>query len=317
MSTAASVISRLKIPTPFLVGDVFVYVIQGDTNILVDTGPYTEEAWEALCYGLGELSLQPSDIHMVVLTHHHPDHAGLAWKFEETAVIAGHPYTAAWLEKTEAHFDRIRTFYHDLYTSHGMEAEQIERIRRRQEKYRAFSLESSMHRSLKEGDVLPGFPDWRVVYTPGHAQTHVSLMDSTGRTIGGDHLLPHISSNAILEAPQAGEDRPKTLLQYRESLKKFRKASVVYPGHGDIVQDPLPLVEKRLREQITKAARFKEVMNGEPMTAAALTETFYPDMYQKQPDLTFSETLGHLDLLEAQEALYWVETDGVWTAVPR
>lgn len=69
-------IAKLVIPTPFPVGDVNVYAVKGEKLTLVDAGPKTDEAWEALKSQLKELNLTPGDFEQVVLTHHHPDHAG-------------------------------------------------------------------------------------------------------------------------------------------------------------------------------------------------------------------------------------------------
>jgi len=44
----ASRIHALEIPTPFPVGPVNVYLIEGREPALIDTGPNTSEAWESL-----------------------------------------------------------------------------------------------------------------------------------------------------------------------------------------------------------------------------------------------------------------------------
>ena len=44
----ASRIHALKIPTPFPVGPVNVYLIEGREPALIDTGPNTSETWESL-----------------------------------------------------------------------------------------------------------------------------------------------------------------------------------------------------------------------------------------------------------------------------
>ena len=44
-------IHTLEIPTPFPVGPVNVYLIEGREPALIDTGPNTSEAWESLQQG--------------------------------------------------------------------------------------------------------------------------------------------------------------------------------------------------------------------------------------------------------------------------
>ena len=41
-------IHKIVIPTPFAVGDVNAFLVKGDTLSLVDAGPKTPEAYEAL-----------------------------------------------------------------------------------------------------------------------------------------------------------------------------------------------------------------------------------------------------------------------------
>jgi len=44
-------IHTLEFPTPFPVGPVNVYLIEGREPALIDTGPNTSEAWESLQQG--------------------------------------------------------------------------------------------------------------------------------------------------------------------------------------------------------------------------------------------------------------------------
>ena len=70
-------IAKIVLPTPFAVGDVNVYLVKGEELSLIDAGPQTEEAKQVLDRNLSELGYSISDIDQVVLTHHHPDHAGM------------------------------------------------------------------------------------------------------------------------------------------------------------------------------------------------------------------------------------------------
>jgi glyoxylase-like metal-dependent hydrolase (beta-lactamase superfamily II) len=68
----------LSIPTPFYVGDVNVYLIKEEPLTLVDVGPKTKEASDALRDKLRKNGVQITDIRRIVLTHAHVDHCGLA-----------------------------------------------------------------------------------------------------------------------------------------------------------------------------------------------------------------------------------------------
>ena len=94
-------IHKIIIPTPFAVGDVNAFLIKGDTLSLVDAGPKTPEAYEALKQGIKEAGYSFNDIEQVILTHHHPDHAGWIDAFDNAKVL-GHTYNDLWLKRDEA-----------------------------------------------------------------------------------------------------------------------------------------------------------------------------------------------------------------------
>src|SRR5579872_1300947 len=92
-------IYRIEVPTPYPVGPVNCYLLDGPEPALVDCGPATPEAEAALRGGLDALRVPPRDLARIVLTHHHPDHAGgLGWLLQETAApVLGHPRNDLWL----------------------------------------------------------------------------------------------------------------------------------------------------------------------------------------------------------------------------
>lgn len=302
----------ISLPTPFQVGPVNTYLINGEALTLVDTGPRTEEAQSRLEFELGELGFSINDIELVILTHHHPDHIGLVHKFMPQAKIAGHPKLRPWLEKDKDFLERTIEYYTDFYSNHGVPEKWVDEMRRTNEYFLTFTEKAHLSTELTEGSQIDGLNGWHVLETPGHAQSHISLLrDKDGTMIAGDHLIEHISSNAIIEAPYGNDEaRPKTLLQYRDSLKKCMTSSFMYSGHGKNIENPKELIEKRLKEQLEKAKLFKSKMGREPIRVFDLCKEVYPRIYTKQPSLTFSETLGHLDLLEENKEVEWEKVNG-------
>ena len=74
----AAGVHRLAIPTPFAVGRVNAYLIETEPLTLVDSGPNSAHAFDALERGLAELGHEVSELGLLVITHQHPDHLGLA-----------------------------------------------------------------------------------------------------------------------------------------------------------------------------------------------------------------------------------------------
>ena len=67
----------LPIPTPFAVGRVNCYLIEDDPLTLVDTGPNSGKALDALERALDEHGRRIEDLERIVITHQHIDHLGL------------------------------------------------------------------------------------------------------------------------------------------------------------------------------------------------------------------------------------------------
>src|SRR5262245_64344513 len=75
----------ISVPTPFYIGPINVYLIAEDPITIIDTGPKTKEAIEALRSGLRAAGFRVSDIRRIVLTHAHEDHCGLAKSLRDEA----------------------------------------------------------------------------------------------------------------------------------------------------------------------------------------------------------------------------------------
>lgn len=295
-------IAKIIIPTPFPVGDVNVYVVKGERLTLVDVGPKTDEAWKALTEQLKELKLTPDDIEQVVLTHHHPDHSGLLDYFSPVLEVYGHRYNQRWISRTDQFLKAHDEFYLQLFGEFGIPEQYFPLIGALKKTLR-FACHRSLTGELAEGDTPFGLGEWRVVETPGHAQSHIGLLrEKDGVYIGGDHLLAHISPNPLLEPPLSGEMvRPKPQLQYNESLRKLSKLPIqlVYSGHGDDIYQVNSLIEKRLARQHDRAMNVRKWLEAESLTVFDICRRLFPMVYEKELSLTISETIAQLDYLLA------------------
>ena len=74
---------------------------------LVDTGPLMEETEARLEAGLAELGVAVEDLELIVLTHQHDDHVGLAGELQRRsgAELAGTAGLAEFLEDAGASMD--------------------------------------------------------------------------------------------------------------------------------------------------------------------------------------------------------------------
>lgn len=307
-------VSQITIPTPFAVGDTHVYLIKGDVLSLVDAGVKTKEAWEALQLQLKELGYHPNDIEQIILTHHHPDHIGLVDQFPRAHSIVAHKDVNPWLTRNEAFFKRYEQFFRGYFIANGV-PEQYHHILDDMRGTLRFVGRGELTDTIYEGAVLPGHEDWKVIETKGHAQSHLSfLRESDGTFIGGDHLLQHISPNPLIEPPHNGEkERPKPMLQYRANLKKCLALEIntVLPGHGGIFSNVKEMIPKRLIKQEQRAEKVRLLLMEQAQTAFQICKQIFVKQYEKQLDLTMSETIGQLDYLEDEGIVEHSEEDGI------
>jgi glyoxylase-like metal-dependent hydrolase (beta-lactamase superfamily II) len=295
-------IAKITLSTPYAVGDVNAYLIKGDVLTLVDAGPLTDTAWSQLTGALASLGYSADDIDQIVLTHHHPDHAGMLQRFSDSVKIIGHKYNQYWINRDELFHRDYDRFFYRLGSESGLPQAYLSAIPEFKSPLK-YMGNRSLDDAVKEGDILPGMPGWKVIETLGHAQSHLSFYrESDGVMIAGDHILAHISPNPIIEPPfEGGTERTKPLLQYNDSLKKLMNIpiSYAYTGHGKEVDDVHALIPKRLAKQEERAGSVLSMLQGKQQTVFDICKRLFPSVYQKELGLTLSETIGQLDYLES------------------
>lgn len=291
-------IHKISVPTPFAVGDVNSYLLKGDALTLIDVGPKTEEARQALFAGIKEAGYAPSDIEQVLLTHHHPDHSGWIEAFDKATTL-GHTYNQPWVTKDEDFFRFHDEFYLQCLIEEGVPESYLHWVEKMKRPLH-FIGNRPIETILKGGDILPGHPEFTVLETLGHAQSHLSFWAEKARVlIGGDLIIEKVSSNPLIEPPLNKGKRTKSMLQYNESLKRIQELPVekVYSGHGDEVYNVYELLEIRLEKQKERAMKVLDMMKNGEKTIFELTQELFPKVYEKELGLTLSETIGQVDYL--------------------
>ncbi|MGZ6502857.1 MAG: MBL fold metallo-hydrolase [Tumebacillaceae bacterium] len=318
-TSVASGVHLITVPTPFDVGPVNLYLlVDGEMLTLVDTGPLTKQAEDVLEQGLQELGFQVEDLKQIVLTHFHVDHTGMLEKLvtRSGAKVYAHPWTAPLIRSDRAVEAARYHFFRDLYFKMGASLDVVEQSLGQLFDYQAFTGNGHVDVVLQEGMRLPGHEHWEVLYTPGHSQDHLSLYRAEdGVMLLGDHLIRTISSNAFIEPPaKAGEPRPKTLMIYREALRKIHALpwNIGFAGHGEPITEGHALIEKRLRDGEKRAEKVVNFVAQGKRSGMELALAMFPRHLNQLP-LIVSETLGHLDWMVAEGRLAFEETpSGIW-----
>ena len=112
---------RIPLPLPHI-GSVNAWLLPGDPLTLIDTGPCDDAALTALEAGLRRAGVRLEDLELVLVTHHHLDHSGLAATIaaRSGARIAAYERAAAYGAHSEERGEADRRFSLALMRHHGV-----------------------------------------------------------------------------------------------------------------------------------------------------------------------------------------------------
>jgi glyoxylase-like metal-dependent hydrolase (beta-lactamase superfamily II) len=312
-------IHRLPVPTPFAVGKMNAYLIEGEQLTLVDTGPNSGRSLDVLNEQLGEHGHAIGDIELILITHNHLDHIGLTEIVVEHsgAEVAALGAAAKRLADYEGEAERDDQLAVGLMLSSGIPEEIALALQSVSSTFRGWGGPVNVTRELADGELLDlGDRKLEVLFRPGHSPMDTVFWDAE-RKLGfvGDHLLPHISSNPIIARPLDGSPgRTRSLANYLESFKKTRElpeGAILFPGHGEPIDDHRSLIDTRFASTERRKEKLLRLLADGPRSGYELAQSMWGNIAVTQAFLTLSEVIGHMDLLEAEGRVREVDDSGV------
>jgi glyoxylase-like metal-dependent hydrolase (beta-lactamase superfamily II) len=242
---------RLRLPLPWPgVPHGNAWAVESDGGIVMfDTGMGGKGRLRQLDLALAQAGFGVEDIRLVVCTHSHTDHYGLAGSIVKEAgcELWMHPrweHVRPLAEDSAAALEaRI-----EVARQSGVPPASLERYRERREEDDETGIDI-----LKEPDrdLLPGVEvetdlgTWQVYETPGHAPSHVVLHQPERKLlISGDHLL----GRTVLFFDHGHS--PDPVGEFLSSLEIVEGLDVglVIPGHGRTFRDPEAKIAESRRQ---------------------------------------------------------------------
>lgn len=315
---------QIVLPTPWEIGPVQIYVVEGEPLTLIDTGVRRPNARAALAAAFDALGLDLADVERVILTHYHTDHMGQVATLREAGAEL-----ALWVHEDDA--DDVAEFSIEreeridesnaLFADHGVPADllarQAVRIRRELSSGPPLAVATPVDRRLRDGDRV-AFKDFEleVIHAPGHTAGHLVLSEpQTGTLLTGDHLMgnavPFTESFYTPGLPAASDPlgrkpRFRGLPAYLASLRRLRAGNhrCILPAHGGILDRPARVIEEALlfyevRVQRTERALQKIAGERGSATAWELWQALFPKLDpESQMRTRMVMVIGALDVLE-------------------
>ncbi len=311
----------IRMPLPMALDHVNCYALdEGDHWSIVDTGFASKRSraiWRAVLDG----PLKGKQVGRVIVTHHHPDHIGLAGWMQSDM---GAPL---WATRTTWLFARMLTLDAQdrpapetlaFWQAAGMDSDILEK--RKQERPFNFAdvvapLPLGFQR-LRQGDVLHAAGrDWDVHIGNGHSPEHATFWSRDDNLVlSGDQILPSISPNIGVYATEPEADPVAEWLEACERLSGLvREDHLVLGGHK-LPFTGLPLRMKQLIENHHGALARLEDYLSEPKTAG---EVFAPLFKRRigegEYGLALVEAVAHLNHLhQTARITREMRDDGAW-----
>ncbi|WP_375261766.1 MBL fold metallo-hydrolase [Palleronia sp.] len=311
-------IEWLRLPLPMALDHVNCWLLdEGDGAVtVVDTGfdsRKTRDLWNR--------ALDGRRVTRVVVTHHHPDHVGLAgWFQAEHGAELLMPRTG-WLMARMLTLDvheRPTPETLAYWRAAGMPPEMIET--RAAERPFNFAdvvapLPLGYRRLTNEDMICLGGRWWHIHCGDGHAPEHATLWEEDGPLIlGGDQLLPSISPNL---GTYATEPEADPVGDWLASCERFRGLAtpdrIVLPGH----KLPFQGLPTRLRQLVENHEGALDRLRSHLAEPRSAVECFRPvfkrEIREAEFGLALVEAVAHCQhLVHRGEALRETDADGVW-----
>jgi glyoxylase-like metal-dependent hydrolase (beta-lactamase superfamily II) len=308
----------LRIPTPFAVGRVNCYLLEDDPLTLIDTGPNSGKALDELESQLAEHGHSIDELELLVVTHQHIDHLGLAEIVVQRsgAEVAALGIAAERLANFDEDAEAEDRFAVDLMLRNGIPEEVTAALRSVSRSFRGWGSHVTVTKPLADGQTLL-FSNrlLQAIHRPGHSPSDTVFWDEERRIlIAADHLIAHISSNPLISRPLDGsEKRPQALVTYIESMRKTREmpAEIVLSGHGEPIVDHVTLIDDRLAKHDRRKEKIYDLIAERPRSGYELAQAIWGNVAVTQAFLTLSEVIGHADLLVNEGRVREVNHDRV------
>jgi glyoxylase-like metal-dependent hydrolase (beta-lactamase superfamily II) len=310
-----------RLPLPMKLDHVNVYALdEGDSWTILDTGfssKKTKAIWSELLAG----PLAGKPVSRVIVTHHHPDHVGLAGWFQSVHGADLLMPRTAWLMARMLTLDEQSEMPAEtrlFYTRSGMSAEVL--AKRMEE--RPFNFADIVEpmplgfARLKQDDVITmGGREWDVHMGNGHAPEHATFWSRDDNLVlSGDQILPSISPNVGVYATEPDADPLGEWLEACERLSLLAREDHLVCGGHKLPFTGLPVRMRQLIENHHGGLdRLLDILDTPKAAGDCFAPLFKRTIGDGEYGLALVEAVAHLShLYQTGRATRSLREDGAW-----
>lgn len=304
MHMTVDAITQVKVPLPFPLKWTNGYLIRGnDGYTIIDPGLHTADTEKVWKTQLQHQGIRFTDVKQIVLTHHHPDHYGLAgWLQLQTGApvrmskLGFEQAQQLWGGDQSLSEEIIRLFAH-----HGMPQGMSMAMKRHLESFIAYvSPHPLQPHFLQLGEsITMGDHNYRIIESHGHAYGHLSFYDEQRQMIFcGDQVLPRISPNISLIP---GSDT-NPLASFLRSLHELSELPVreAHPGHREPFTDFSARCLQLLAHHEERLTQIRQHLRTAATGYDICMQLFGDQLSIHQFRFALAETLAHLEYMREE-----------------
>lgn len=157
----------------------------------------------------------------------------------------------------------------------------------------------SPDRTFAPGSRIPaGDGEVTVIDTPGHAPEHVAFAFEGGVLTGDLAVEP----GTVVVGHPSGDMRA-----YLSSLRRLwaRDPSMLYPGHGEVIDDPRATLERLVDHRLNRERRVLTAVCAGARTVSSITDAAYEKDVSAVRGLAEATVRAHLEKLAAEGSVQW------------
>ena len=307
----------LRSPLPLSLNHINCYLLRdGDGWAVLDTGMNGEASRQQWLDVIAN-ELQGAPLTRVFVTHHHPDHVGLAgWLCDTHRIplyMSESEYFHTWAFNAP---QRSQPYWQvdDYFRQSGMSLESQQSLYSNDDYNHVVSEVPGSYCRVVDGQTVQiGDYTWKAITSRGHAPEHLSLYCAElNLYLSGDQLLPKITSNISVSPISPDADPLGDWLHAHERLATLLPDNaLVLPAH----QLPFKGVHTRLQQVVDHHhQRMDNLVQlcQTPQTAQQLTtKLFDRELDAFQNFLAVGECLAHLHRLLAEQRIERRLQDGI------